>query len=309
MAINYITIDSMTPIPRPSVNDKLLVARADGNETGYSTYQCTLGALSNAISCDVSEAARKNWLITALYESAPADATSKAPSYNVLLSVYNNEKYLSSHYLNADQTGSRSIAGNITFSNYVPNVGNVEVNAANGSKVVNCNALIGYVAANVKTRSIGNDNPVSYVYRVVTKDADTDAVYESQTKNIITRLQKDCKDGPIVHKCTQDCTVIVTAYSVGYRFALFGFQDNNSASMTKAGIKSNQSTLNWHMLGRLGSYWNSGNSGIMSFQAKAGTWLCFYMNENWDSTNFKYIPNYKADFGSGDVIRIDEYRT
>ena len=85
-------------------------------------------------------------------------------------------------------------------------------------------------------------------------------------------------------------------------------QAENAASMKKSDIKAQQKTLNWHMLGRQGSYWNSGNTGIMSFQAKAGTWLCFYMNETWDSTNFKYIPNYTADFGNGDVIRIDKYR-
>jgi len=201
MAINYITIDSMTPLASLASNDKLLVARADGNETGYATYQCALTTLSNAISCDVSEAARKNWLITALYDSPPTGSDSKAPSYNVLLSVYNNEKYISAHYLNADSTATRTIAGNITFSGQSPTVNTADVTDANAKRTVNCAMLQNYVRANVKIRSIGNENPVSYVYRVTSKDADVDDVYENQTKYTITRLRKDCKDGPIIHKC------------------------------------------------------------------------------------------------------------
>jgi len=188
MAINYITIDSMTPLASLAAGDKLLVARSDGNETGYATYQCAVATLSNAVSCDVSEAARKNWLITQLYDSPPAGADSKAPSYNVLLSVYNNQKYISAHYLNADSTAARSIAGNITFSRNSPNVPTTDVIAANNSRAVNCQMLQSYVASHVKTRAIGNENPVSYVYRVVSKNADTDSVYENQTQSLITRL-------------------------------------------------------------------------------------------------------------------------
>lgn len=209
MAVNYITIDDMTQVPQLSPNDKFLVAKSDGSATGYATYQVTLRSLSNAITCDITDDTRDVMLINSLYDSAPAAAESKAPSYNVLLSVYNYVKQISSQYLKANTLAQKDVSADVNFAVVSPKVKDVNVTAANVARAVNCGVLSGYVAQTAKAKTVSGSSK-SYVYRILNSGTfSSDDEYENQTKSVITLKRSTSASKPIIHRCSKNSLVII----------------------------------------------------------------------------------------------------
>ena len=73
-----------------------------------------------------------------------------------------------------------SVNGDICFKNNSPRIPKLDVAvASNAGHAASCAAVSEYVTTHVKSHAVGNEAPTSYVYSVVTKDADTDAIYEN----------------------------------------------------------------------------------------------------------------------------------
>lgn len=253
MAINYITIDDMAAATSLSPNDKILVAKADGSSAGYTTYQCTLQSLSSAITCDITGEKTSDLLITALYENAPSDAKAKAPAYNVMLSVYGAVKQVSSHYLDADSTASRTVSGDISFAAVSPRVRDVKVDAANAQRAVNCAVMSSYVATSSRTKTMSGE-PTTYVYRMLNAkpsggEFSTDQQYEDQSLSVMNLATASYKNVPIVHICRRDCLAVVSMYSASSSTAAF-IPTGAAASKKKSEIAQDWKNISWRMAGQ-----------------------------------------------------------
>ena len=304
MAVTYTTIDQLTQVTAPAATDKFLLARA-GGETGYSTYSVTLGALSSAISCDVTEQTMAGILATALTPAALTDA--KATAGNVTLSVWNELTAVKENYLSRLKTSSQSVAGEVSCA-VSPRVPDVAVTAANAGKAVNCKTLSSYVADHAQARAIGDTWPTaSYTYKVVSSGESPAAQYEnpdtapwSDAARARTVQWKRTVNKPIIHKFARDCTAVITSYSTSSKFSAF----ITTTTATKAQIQDNPAGYTWHIVGK-----GSGVTDLYILPVKAGTVIGLFMGYKWDSAKLRYQPNFSSDFGNSDVVRVDEYRS
>jgi hypothetical protein len=219
-----------------------------------------------------------------------------------MLSVYSAVKQVSSHYLNADSAASRTVSGDISFAVVSPRVRDVQVDAANAQRAVNCAVMSSYVAAAAKARAIDGE-PTTYVYRVLNAkpssgDFSTDQQYEDQSLSVMNLKAASYKNVPIVHICRRSCLAVVSMYSASSTAAAF-VPTGAAASKKKSEIAQDWKNVSWRMVGQ--------HQYHMQIQAAAGTRICFFnQGLNWDATAFAYKPK-NPDIGNGDVIRIDEY--
>ena len=292
MAYIYKRIDELSPLASLNNSDQFIVARSSGTGANYATYRLMFSQLSSQVKIEVQA-------LRIIIDDIARCNGQRLSAASARLTYDNYQKCVSlSTQYNALNTTVNNLQTAINSINSSINTINTQIQS-----IINTNYMPMY----------NNQAPYVTVYKFMTAPNKnkyeafktaylSSGIYWNQEPGTISCVTKEFKDKPLVHKVKRDSNVVVTT-DMSQTFIFMNNLVNGST--TKQYCHDNHATLSGNMRS-LGTSLYSYDPAYIG-QCKAGTILFIYDSKKFNSKTARLLPNIKDEFGSNQVIRIEEF--